>query len=103
MTRVTLMVGIAYGSDTESAHALMTDVVSAHPMVLKEPAPTIFFVGFGKSSLDFQVRVFVRDRVQRMPLSHELDMALEKALRENNIEILFPQRDLHLRSDSTGK
>ncbi len=98
VTRIIFMLGIAYGSDTEKAHRIMMETITANPLVLEEPSPTVFFVGFGDSSLDFEVRVFVKERIQRMPLTHELHMALEKALRENGIEIPFPQRDLHLRS-----
>lgn len=102
ITRVVFKVGIAYGSDTEKALKVMTDVVCAHPEVMEEPRPTVFFLGFGDSSLDFEVRVFVRDRLQRVPLRHDLHMALDKALRAAGIEIPFPQRDLHIRSIAPG-
>ncbi len=98
ITRLVIKVGIAYGSDTKKAHQIMVDVITAHSDVLKEPNPTVFFVGFGDSSLDFEIRVFVRERLLRMPLTHDLHMALEAALRKADIEIPFPQRDLHLRS-----
>ncbi len=98
VTRVTFMVGIAYGSDTELAHRIMLKTVAEHSLVLDEPKPTVFFTGFGDSSLDFQVAVHVKERIQRRLLTHDLHMALEKALRENGVEIPFPQRDLHLRS-----
>ncbi|MEJ2529652.1 MAG: mechanosensitive ion channel, partial [Gammaproteobacteria bacterium] len=102
ITRVVIKVGIAYGSDTEKALQIMTDVVMAHPEVMDEPRATVFFVGFGDSSLDFEARVFVRDRVRRVPLRHDLHMALDRALREAGIEIPFPQRDLHIRSIAPG-
>jgi potassium efflux system protein len=102
ITRVVLNVGIAYGSDTERALQVMMDVVQANQDVLDEPPPTIFFIEFGESSLDFEVRVFVRDRIRRMPLRHDLHMAINKALAEAGIEIPFPQRDLHLRSIAPG-
>ena len=98
VTRIVIDLGIAYGSDTEQAHAIMTKVVTDHPEVLDDPNPTVFFIGFGESSLDFQIRVFVSERIKRMPLKHDLHMALDKELREAGIEIPFPQRDLHLRS-----
>lgn len=60
----------------------MTEVVERHPDVLKDPRPTIFFVGFGDSSLDFDIRVFVSDNLKRMPLLHDLHMSLNKALHE---------------------
>ncbi len=102
ITRVVFNVGIAYGSDTEKALQVITDVVHAHPEVLEEPRPTVFFIGFGNSSLDFEVRAFVPERLRRMPLRHDLHMALNKALAEAGIEIPFPQRDLHLRSIAPG-
>jgi len=102
VTRVVFSVGIAYGSDTEKALQVMTDVVQGHPEVLDEPRPTVFFIGFGESSLDFEVRVFVRERLRRIPLRHDLHMGLNQALAEAGIEIPFPQRDLHLRSVAPG-
>ncbi|MCW8907142.1 MAG: mechanosensitive ion channel [Sedimenticola sp.] len=98
ITRIVIRVGIAYGSDTEKAHRVMTEVVESNDDVLKDPPPTIFFVGFGDSSLNFDVRVFVSDNLKRMPLLHSLHMSLNRALAEAGIEIPFPQRDLHLRS-----
>jgi len=102
ITRIVIPVGIAYGSDTEKAHRIMTDVVISHPDVMTEPKPTVLFLGFGDSSLDFKVRAFVREQYKRMSLIHDLHMALDKALREAGIEIPFPQRDLHLRSVDPG-
>ncbi|WP_260294232.1 mechanosensitive ion channel domain-containing protein [Sedimenticola hydrogenitrophicus] len=102
ITRIVIKVGIAYGSDTDQALRIMTQVVERHPDVMKEPRATIFFTGFGDSSLDFDIRVFVSDNLKRMPLIHDLHMALNKALAEGGIEIPFPQRDLHLRSVAPG-
>ncbi|WP_273437102.1 mechanosensitive ion channel domain-containing protein [Sedimenticola selenatireducens] len=98
ITRLVIKVGIAYGSDTDRALQIMTDVVENHPEVMKEPRATIFFTGFGDSSLNFDIRVFVSDNFKRMPLLHDLHMSLNKALAKGGIEIPFPQRDLHLRS-----
>jgi potassium efflux system protein len=102
ITRIVIPVGVAYGTDTEKALRVMTAAVESHPEVLEEPRPTIFFTEFGDSSLNFEIRVFVKDRLRRLPLTHDLHMALDKALREAGIEIPFPQRDLHLRSSGPG-
>ena len=66
--------------------------------MLETPPPSVLFLGFGDSSLNVEVRAFVAGLSKRMPTTHELHMALDQALREHNIEIAFPQRDLHLRS-----
>jgi potassium efflux system protein len=98
VTRLVLKVGIAYGTDTTTATQLMLGVAKANSLVLDAPPPTVFFLGFGDSSLDFEIRVFVRELGKRMPLMHELHVAVEKVLRENNINIPFPQRDIHIQS-----
>ena len=98
ITRVVIPVGIAYGSDVDLAHQVMIDTVKAMPMVLEDPEPSVVLIGFGDSSLNFSIRVFVSELSNRLPVTHDLHIQLEKALREHNIEIPFPQRDIHLRS-----
>jgi potassium efflux system protein len=98
ITRLVLKVGIAYGSDPSRAQAIMLATVRAHPLVLPDPAPGVFFVGLGPSSLDFEVRVFVKRIDDRMPVLHELNTALIKALAENGIEVPLPRQDLNIRS-----
>lgn len=97
VTRLIVNVGIAYGSDTELAHGVMLETIKANPNVLIHPEPTVLFLGFGDSTLDFEIRVFLRDFVQRYIVSHELHMALDAALHKAGIEIAFPQRDLHIK------
>lgn len=96
ITRIVISVGIAYGSDTTLAHKVMLDTVRSLPLVLDEPEPRVWFVGFGESSLDFRIYAFVRELGDRLPLTHELHMAVERALRGHGIQIPFPQRDIHV-------
>lgn len=98
ITRVVIPVGIAYGSDVELAHKVMLDTVLSTPLVLTDPAPNVVIVGFGENSLTFSIRIFVSELANRLPVTHDLYMRLEKALREHKIEIPFPQRDIHIRS-----
>ncbi|HSB52601.1 MAG TPA: mechanosensitive ion channel domain-containing protein, partial [Dissulfurispiraceae bacterium] len=98
VTRITLKVGIAYGSDTSLAHRTMLETVKANRRVLENPEPRVLFTAFGDSSLDFDVHVFVKEIADRLPVTHDLHMAIERALREHSIEIPFPQRDIHVRS-----
>ncbi|MDH3779134.1 MAG: mechanosensitive ion channel, partial [Gammaproteobacteria bacterium] len=100
ITRVVVPVGISYGSDVELAQKVMEDTLHALPLVLDEPEPRVFFIGFGDSSLDFSLRVHARQLADRLPLMHAVHNAILKALRENGIEIPFPQRDLHVRSNT---
>ncbi|PHR59977.1 MAG: hypothetical protein COA43_08395 [Robiginitomaculum sp.] len=98
VTRMKIKVGIAYGSDTKLAHAVMLETIKNNPNVLTTPEPSVLFLGFGDSTLDFEIRVFLRDFIQRYRVSHELHMALDAALNAANIEIAFPQRDLHIKN-----
>lgn len=98
VTRLIIKVGIAYGSDTELAHKTMLTTIKKNPNALNNPEPTVLFLGFGDSTLDFELRVFLRDFTQRFIVSHELHMAIDAALRTENIEIAFPQRDLHIKN-----
>jgi potassium efflux system protein len=100
ITRVVIPVSIAYGSDVELAYKVMFDTVCSTPMVLAEPEPCVLLIGFGDSSLNFSIRVFVSELSNRLLVTHDLHIRLEKALREHNIEIPFPQQDVHIRSSS---
>ena len=100
ITRIVIPVGISYGSDFNLAHRVMEDTLRAMPLVLDEPPPKVYFVGFGDSSLDFNLYVFSRELEDRLPMTHAVHQEILAALREHGIEIPFPQRDLHLRSVS---
>ncbi len=98
VTRVVIPISIAYGSDVELVHKVMMDTVKSMPLVLAEPEPSVVLVGFGDSSLNFSIRIFVSELFNRMPVTHDFHVRLEKALREHNIEIPFSQRDICVRS-----
>ncbi|MEO8605622.1 MAG: mechanosensitive ion channel domain-containing protein, partial [bacterium] len=95
--RVDLDIGVAYRTDAARVIALFVDVARHVPNVLSDPEPTAFFVGFGDSSLDFQVRVWTTQTAW-MRLRSDLGVALQHALDGAGIEVPFPQRDLHVRS-----
>lgn len=96
--RVVATVGVAYGSDTELATRLLYEVAAANPNVLKEPEPLVVFTQFGASSLDFELRCHVATPQLYRTIAHSLNMAIDQAFRKHNIEIAFPQTDLHIRS-----
>jgi potassium efflux system protein len=98
ITRVVIPVGIAYGSDVDLAHKVMLDTITSMPLVLTDPEPCVLMVGFGDNALNFSIRVFVSEVINRMPVTDELYRRLEIAFRAHNIDIPFPQRDIHIRS-----
>ena len=97
--RLRLPIGVAYGSDVEKLRRVLLEIAEANPAVLKEPRPSVRFLAFGDNSLNFELAVWTID-MARSPtrFRSELYFAIERKLRENNIELPFPQRDLHLRS-----
>lgn len=95
---MTITVGVAYGSDPELTRNLLLQVADQHPLVLKEPAPHALFDGFGDSTLNFTLRVYMATRNVYLKLRHELHVNIDNAFREAGIEIAFPQQDLHIRS-----
>jgi len=98
IVRIVIPVGVAYGSNVEKVLQVFEDVCHFHDEVLSEPKPSPIFVGFGNSSLDFEVRVWISDVETRLRIRSELCQAIDRAFREQDITIPFPQRDLHLRS-----
>ncbi|MEX1309750.1 MAG: mechanosensitive ion channel domain-containing protein [Candidatus Sulfomarinibacteraceae bacterium] len=94
--RMEIPVGVAYGSPTERVIELLTDVARAHPEVLEDPEPVTIFTGFGASSLDFELRAWTTGDF--VVIASDLRVGIEQTLAEHEIEIPFPQRDLHLRS-----
>ena len=92
------VVGIAYGSDTAKAEKILYEVAGADPLVLKDPKPMVIFKGFGESSLDFELRVFISGMDNYFLVCHSINIAIDQAFRKADIEIAFPQRDLHVRS-----
>src|SRR6266581_3485961 len=97
--RFRVPVGVAYGSDVEKVRDTLIAAARANPQPLPDPAPSVFFVGFGESSLNFELVVW-SDEMSHRPrrFRSDLNFAIEKNLRDAGIEIPFPQRDLHIRS-----
>jgi small-conductance mechanosensitive channel len=93
--------GVAYGTDPELVINLVSEVARNNPLVMPEPEPFVIFKGFGDSSLDFELRAWCNfnDGLQVMT---QLNVGINRVLAENDIEIPFPQRDLHVRSVDAG-
>ena len=95
-TRITIKVGVVYGSDPDLVHQLLNQAATANPLVLREPEPRSWFVAFGASSLDFELRVFVGTLNDRLQVQSELHREIARLLREHRVDIAFPQMELHV-------
>ncbi|MFQ5963029.1 MAG: mechanosensitive ion channel domain-containing protein [Candidatus Scalinduaceae bacterium] len=100
LLRSKIEVGVAYGSNTELVRECLLKVMDSHPDVEKEPEPVVRFAEFGNSSLNFEIYFWAHIFKRWMAIS-DLNFAIDKIFRENNIEIPFPQRDLHIRSEKS--
>ena len=98
INRIVINIGVAYGSNTKLAHELLLKCANDHPLILENPPSIAAFEGFGDNSLNFSLRTFLPSMENRLPVIHDLHMAIDAAFREADIEISFPQRDLHIRS-----
>jgi len=95
--RIEVPVGVAYGTKPRMVHALLLDIATSHPRVLKTPAPTVVFMGFGDNSLDFEVRVHVPEVIDGVGIATELRFEIAEAFEREGIAIPFPQRDVNLK------
>ncbi len=98
ISRLQIPVGVAYGSNANDVRAALIDAARSHPNVLSDPAPGVFFSEFGDSSLKFILLVWVNEPQRQPVIKSDLNFRIETVLRHRQIEIPFPQRDLHVRS-----
>lgn len=96
--RVRVPVGVAYGSDVDKVMEILFACGNANPMVLSNPKPVVYFLAFGASSLDFELRVWIPEFLDKVTVLSELNQDIDSEFAANNIEIPFPQSDLHLRT-----
>lgn len=100
--RLDLDVGVKYGTDPQTVIELLIQVAAEHPDILDTPHPRALMVGFGDSSLNFQLRVWTLNAEARVAILSDLHVRVDNALKAAGIEIPFPQRDVHLRTLDDG-
>lgn len=96
--RIVVDVGVAYGSDMKEACAIISNVCEEHPNIMTDPRPVITFSGFGDNTLNIVVRAYLSSLDNRLATIHEIHQQVYEALAHAEIEIAFPQRDMHIRS-----
>lgn len=97
LTRFKIELGVAYGSDVEKVRDVLIQCASEHPDVVKNPEPFVFFSDFGESQLTFTLLFHSRSVFKIEYVRSDIRFAIDKAFRENDITIPFPQRDVHIR------
>lgn len=100
--RISVNVGVAYGSDTDLVRRQLLEVATRHGQILKKPAPEVQFRAFGDSALDFLLLVWIEEQQHKYRIASDLHFAVETAFKKVGVEIAFPQMDLHLKSVSQG-
>jgi small-conductance mechanosensitive channel len=104
VNRLTLKVGVSYGSDVRQVTKVLDEVCRANPRVVPEPPPQIFFEAYGDSSLNFTIWVHLKTPADRIPATHELNSAIFEAFQAQSIEIPFPQQELIVKNwAATGR
>ena len=93
--RLIIAVGVAYGSEVNLVMETLIACAQDNTNVDQSPVPQVLFLNFGESSLDFELRVFVKASM-RIGIRSELHQEIDKRFRENDINIAFPQRELHV-------
>ncbi len=97
MGRIKLPIGVGYDSDPERVREILFECSNAHDGILNEPAPIVYFMEFGASSLDFELRCYLADVGNGMSVKSDLRYAIFAALNKEGISIPFPQRDVHIK------
>jgi small-conductance mechanosensitive channel len=95
--RQEIIVGVAYGTETNKVMEILNEILSEQKYILKNPPPLVIFIGFGESSLDFRV-LFWTQFDDGLTTKSVVGLTIDEAFKKAGIEIPFPQRDLHLRS-----
>ncbi len=96
--RIECKVGVVYGSDTDLVKKVLLEVAQAHPNIVQdeENKPSVLFKEFADSSLNFELWCIIKNVNSKYVIQSDLNFAIDKAFREHNITIAFPQRDVHL-------
>ena len=95
--RISVPVGVSYNSNPDQVREILLSCAKTHDLVMDQPGPYVVFQGFGDSSLDFELRVYLSNVESSLTVRSHLRFEIFRRFKEQGIEIPFPQRDLNLR------
>ncbi len=95
--RIRIQAGASYHDDPQEVREALLAAANRHGMVLDDPDPIVAFTGYGDSSIDFELIVWIEDISTMMQVRSDLHFMIWREFKKRDIEIPFPQRDLHLR------
>jgi small-conductance mechanosensitive channel len=98
VSRIRIPISVAYGSNIKKVRLALLEAVKSHPDIMLTPRPQVWFQEFGDSSLNFEVLGWISEPSKQLSLKSELNYRIAASLYRYEIEIPFPQRDIHLRS-----
>lgn len=93
--RVDLVVGVSYDDDIDKAKAVLAELMAADERVLKDPAPAVAMIALADSSVNFNVRPWVKT-ADYWGVYCDLTEAVKKRFDQEGISIPYPQRDVHV-------
>ncbi len=99
VTRVVLTYGVAHGSDLPLVHQLLRQAADENPRVLADPEPQVFYLNYGPHSLNFELRIFVNDLLDRLFAADEVNCRVDELFREAGVRVAFEQMDVWLHRD----
>jgi len=82
--------------------AILLQIAHGNPRVLEDPSPQAFALGFGDSSIDFELKFWLDTPLIVKSVTSDLVSAIWQAFNNHNIEIIFPQRELYIHCDDQG-
>ncbi|GLQ34154.1 mechanosensitive ion channel protein MscS [Amylibacter marinus] len=96
--RVRVPIGVSYDCDPEAVRKVLLELIADHPLVLKHPAPSVFFMGFGADSLNFEMRGILRDVNSKLTVTSDMNFAIAARFAKEGFEIPFAQRDVRIKN-----
>jgi len=94
-----IVIGVGYNSNAQQVMNLLLDIADQHPHILKNPQPVAFFLNFGDSSLNFELKFWLDDVNRKKRVISDINCAILAKFTQQGIEIPFPQQNIHIRND----